>query len=197
MAGGAGVEWYFGYDTAHSDLTCQDFRSRNTFWDICRHALQFLDAEDVPFEGMRNQNSLVSGYGNNANRCLAKTGDTYLVQLHSGGNHTLNLSGTGGEFAVKWFNPRTGATVTRPSVTGGGTVALGSPPDTTTQDWIVLLQTSSGGGANNSPPVVSAGADKSAFLSGASVQVALTGSVSDDGLPDPLALTRVLEARSA
>ena len=190
MAGGAGVEWYFGYDTAHSDLTCQDFRSRNTFWDICRHALQFLDAEDVPFEGMRNQNSLVSGYGNNANRCLAKTGDTYLVQLHSGGNHTLNLSGTGGEFAVKWFNPRTGATVTRPSVTGGGTVALGTPPDTTTQDWIVLLQTSSGGGATNTPPVVSAGADKSAFLSGASVQVALTGSVSDDGLPDPLALTR-------
>jgi hypothetical protein len=190
MAGGAGVEWYFGYDTAHSDLTCQDFRSRDSFWDVCRHALQFLDAEDVPFENMRNQNSLVSGFGNNANRCLAKTGDTYLVQLHSGGTHTLNLSGTSGGFTVKWFNPRTGATVTRPSVTGGGSVSLGSPPDTTTQDWIVLLRTDSGGGATNTAPVVSAGPDKTAFLSAASVQVPLTGTVTDDGLPDALSLTR-------
>jgi hypothetical protein len=189
MAGGAGVEWYFGYALAHSDLTCQDFRSRNSFWDYCRHALQFLDANDVPFQDMRNQNSLVSGSGNNANRCLAKTGESYLVQLHSGGTHTLNLSAASGGFAVKWFNPRTGSVTTRPSVTGGGTVSLGSPPDTTTQDWIVFVQSSSTG-ATNTPPVVSAGSDKSATLSASSVGVALAGSVSDDGLPDPLALTR-------
>jgi hypothetical protein len=33
MAGGYGVEWYFGYASPHSDLTCQDFRSRDLFWD--------------------------------------------------------------------------------------------------------------------------------------------------------------------
>lgn len=189
MAGGAGVEWYFGYSLAHSDLTCQDFRSRDAFWPICRHALEFLDANDVPFQEMRNQNSLVSGNGNNANRCLAKTGQSYLVQLHSGGTHTLNLTGASGQFTVKWFNPRTGATVTRPNITGGGSVALGSPPDTTTQDWIVFVQTSSAS-PTNTAPLVNAGPDRSAVLSAASVQLALTGTVTDDGLPDALALSQ-------
>jgi len=36
MAGGAGVEWYFGYKHAHSDLTCQDFRVRENMWKQCR-----------------------------------------------------------------------------------------------------------------------------------------------------------------
>lgn len=31
MAGGYGVEWYFGYASPNSDLTCQDFRSRDLF----------------------------------------------------------------------------------------------------------------------------------------------------------------------
>ncbi len=189
MAGGAGVEWYFGYALAHSDLTCQDFRSRDSFWPFCRHALEFLDANNVPFQDMTNQNSLVSGNGNNANRCLAKTGESYLVQLHSGGSHTLDLTAASGGFSVKWLNPRTGSVTTRPSLTGGSTVSLGSPPSDATQDWIVLLQSSSAG-ATNAPPVVSAGSDKSAVLSSSTVQVALAGSVTDDGLPDSSSLTR-------
>ena len=32
MAGGAGVEWYFGYKHPHSDLTCQDWRTRANMW---------------------------------------------------------------------------------------------------------------------------------------------------------------------
>ena len=48
------------------------------------------------FEQMGNHISLVSGNGDNANRCLAKIGDTYLVQLHAGGSHTLDLTGAEG-----------------------------------------------------------------------------------------------------
>jgi len=192
MAGGAGVEWYFGYALAHSDLTCQDFRSRDSFWPGCRHALQFLSANAVPFQDMTNRNSLVSGNGNNANRCLAKTGHTYLVQLPSGGTHTLNLAGTTGTFTVKWFDPRNGgALVAGPVVSGGGTVSLGAPPNTTTQDWIALVQSSStSGGAANQAPVVSAGSDQSATLGSGSVQVTLTGTATDDGLPEGSLLTR-------
>ena len=191
MAGGAGCEFYFGYDKPHSDLTCQDFRSRNAFWDYCRHALEFLAASDVPFELMKNQNPLVSGNGENANRCLARTGDTYLVQLHGGGTHTLNLAGVSGQFTVQWFNPRSGGSpVSRPAVTGGGTVSLGSPPDTPTQDWIVLVRSASGGGASNTAPTANAGPDLTAFLAGPSVQVNLAGSVTDDGLPEVSSLTR-------
>jgi hypothetical protein len=29
LAGGAGVEWYFGYKHPHADLNLEDFRSRN------------------------------------------------------------------------------------------------------------------------------------------------------------------------
>jgi hypothetical protein len=191
MAGGAGVEFYFGYDTAHSDLTCQDFRSRDSFWDYCRYMLQFMEGKSIPFEQMSNRNSLVSGYGNNANRCLAKTGDTYLVQLHGGGTHTLNLSGVTGSYTVKWFNPRSGgALVNGPTVSGGGTVSLGAPPSPTSEDWIALVRNTSSGGTANSAPVVSAGADSTGFLSNGSAQVLLNGSVTDDGLPDPLLLTR-------
>ncbi|MGB0744231.1 MAG: DUF5060 domain-containing protein, partial [Opitutales bacterium] len=43
MAGGAGANFYFGYRYSNSDLTLQDWRSRDNFWDYCRHMLQFFE----------------------------------------------------------------------------------------------------------------------------------------------------------
>jgi hypothetical protein len=141
MAGGAGVEFYFGYGHAHSDLTCQDFRSRDGFWDTCRHALNFFRNHHVPFQDMVHANSLVSGAGNNANRCLAKTGEAYVVQLYNGGSHTLDLSAEpAAPFIVRWFDPRNGGTLfTGDTVTGGATVNLGTPPNNSSEDWIALV----------------------------------------------------------
>ena len=34
MAGGAGVEYYFGYSLPENDLLCEDFRSRDRSWDF-------------------------------------------------------------------------------------------------------------------------------------------------------------------
>jgi len=45
LAGGFGNEWYFGYQHAESDLTCQDFRSRDHWWDYCRYALEFMNPQ--------------------------------------------------------------------------------------------------------------------------------------------------------
>ena len=42
MAGGAGVEYYFGYQLPQNDLGCEDFRSRDKSWDYCRIALEFF-----------------------------------------------------------------------------------------------------------------------------------------------------------
>jgi hypothetical protein len=39
MAGGGGVEWYFGYNFPHNDLQCEDWRSRDRLWDITRREL--------------------------------------------------------------------------------------------------------------------------------------------------------------
>ncbi len=38
MAGGAGVEYYFGYQFTQNDLVCEDWRSRDQSWDYCRIA---------------------------------------------------------------------------------------------------------------------------------------------------------------
>ena len=192
MAGGAGCEFYFGYDKPEGDLTLQDFRSRDAFWDYCRYTILFFEENDFPFEQMKNHNELVSGNGDNANRCLAKIGTSYLVQLHDGGSATLDLTGVTGSFTLKWFNPRTGVPlVDGGTVDGGGIVPLGTPPDTPTDDWVILVQSTAGGGATNHAPVVSAGPDKTAFIGSSSpVAVTMNGSVTDDGLPDEFSLVR-------
>ncbi len=38
MAGGAGVEWYFGYRNEHDDLGMEDWRSRAAMWRQSRAA---------------------------------------------------------------------------------------------------------------------------------------------------------------
>ncbi len=42
MAGAWGLEWSFGYKNPESDLTCQDWRSRDNFWNQCRSVLERL-----------------------------------------------------------------------------------------------------------------------------------------------------------
>ena len=42
MAGGAGVEYYFGYVLPDNDLTLENFRSRDKSWDYARIALTFF-----------------------------------------------------------------------------------------------------------------------------------------------------------
>jgi hypothetical protein len=134
MAGGAGNEWYFGYQHDHSDLTCNDFRSRDDWWDQCLIALNFF-TDYTRFWEMKNQNGLTTG-----DYCFAKTGDTYVVFLKNGGNKTLNLAE--GTYHVYWFNPRTGGALRQSAVTtltGPGVKSLGSPPAETTKDWAVLV----------------------------------------------------------
>ena len=45
MAGGAGVEFYFGYDK--DDILLQDFRTRANLWKQARFALEFFDDNNV------------------------------------------------------------------------------------------------------------------------------------------------------
>ena len=199
MAGGAGIEFYFGSAYPNSDLTCQDFRSRDSFWPSCRHAVWLFENHPFPFELLSNHHDLISGTGSEqtsnsgegGNRCLAKIGDTYLVQLRSGGSHTLDLSGGTGTFTVNWFNPRSGGPlIPAADVTAGGVISLGTPPDSTTEDWIVLVESISSNSGTNAPPVCDAGPDRSVFLAGPSVNVVLSGDVTDDGLPDEFSLVR-------
>ena len=143
MAGGAGNEWYFGYQYAHSDLTCQDWRSRNAFWDYCRYALQFFKNNNIPFWDMTNDNTLSS---NTNDYCFTKGGEVYVVYLKSGGTTNLNLTGISGTFDVKWFDPRNGGGLQNGSVaqvSGGGSRSLGNAPNSGGSDWAILVTLSS------------------------------------------------------
>ncbi|MEM9445873.1 MAG: DUF5060 domain-containing protein [Verrucomicrobiota bacterium] len=140
MAGGAGVEFYFGYQAAHSDLSCQDFRSRDRFWDYCRYLLTFFKDNQIPFQDMRNQDSLSS---NAKSWCLAKPDDNYVIYLKEGGTTSLDLSGCQGTYDVKWFDPRNGGSLLEgsvPSIEGGDKRLLGNPPDSLDQDWAILIR---------------------------------------------------------
>ncbi len=152
MGGGAGCEWYFGYSYAHSDLTCEDWRSRDNMWNLTRHALDFF-RQHLPFQDMTPNDGLVS-----TGWCLNKGGEVYAVYLPNGG--TANLSVGTGTYSVRWYDPRSGGglqTGSVASISGPGSPSLGSAPNNTSKDWAVLVKLTSGtgGGGGTTPSVAS------------------------------------------
>ena len=137
MAGGAGVEWYFGYKYAHNDLQCEDWRSRDILWDQTRVALDFFQ-KYIPFENMKSADDLTS----NANDYVfAKNDEVYAIYMPKVEETQLNLSGLKSTFTVKWYNPRTGGELLNGSVKtikGGSVVSIGLPP-TSEKDWVALI----------------------------------------------------------
>ncbi|MEL6894861.1 MAG: DUF5060 domain-containing protein, partial [Planctomycetota bacterium] len=142
MAGGAGVEWYFGYKHAHSDLSCQDFRARENMWRQSAIALQFFDQYKVPFWDMTSADNLLGS--DPQAYCLAKPGAQYLVYKKQNADAlVLDLTGVSGVFDLQWFDPRSGGQLvsgTAPAVRGGGWVMLGNPPTDVDQDWLAVLR---------------------------------------------------------
>ncbi len=138
MAGGAGVEWYFGYRFAHNDLNLEDFRSRENWWKQSTLATRFMS--QFPLEEMSCQDHLIDAPGA---YCLAREGELYLVYLPAGTsgaqlqlNHSTSLN-------VTWFNPRNGGGLQQGSVAyinGRGPQSLGTPLSNPGLDWVVVIQ---------------------------------------------------------
>ena len=144
MAGGAGVEYYFGYQLPENDLIAENFRSRDQTWRYSKIALNFFPAERVPFWEMANADALVGNPAHDNSRyAFAQAGAIYLVYLPNGGTASLDLSNAKGFFTIQWFDPRNGGRLKKGSVTevaGGATIALGAAPDHPTDDWLVVLR---------------------------------------------------------
>ncbi|MEM6380419.1 MAG: putative collagen-binding domain-containing protein, partial [Bacteroidota bacterium] len=140
MAGGYGVEWYFGYDSPNSDLTCQDFRSRDDFWDQNLHARTFFE-EHIPFWKMEPADELTT---DEQSYCLAAKDEVYVVFIPPGLETTsINLGNAGKSFSIQWYNPRTGGDLTNgtiASAVANGIAAIGFPPEDVKQDWVALLK---------------------------------------------------------
>ncbi len=138
MAGGGGVEWYFGYKNHNNDLECEDWRSRDNVWDFTRYGREFF-LQHLPFTEMENHDDLLSG---DQAYCFAKPGELYAVYLLHGGSCELDLSGVEGSYSVKWYNPRAGGGLldgSVKSVRGGMVTSLGRPPSDSSRDWAILL----------------------------------------------------------
>jgi hypothetical protein len=144
LAGGGGVEYYFGYTLPQNDLNCQDWRSRDTSWRWCAIALDFFREHAVPFWSMRNADELVGNPAHDNSRyCFAQPGEIYVVYLPAGGTTELDLGTNERVFSVRWFDPRRGGvlqTGTVAEVPGPGRAALGAPPAEPGVDWVVLVR---------------------------------------------------------
>lgn len=137
LAGGTGVEWYFGYRYPHTDLTCEDFRSRDIWWKQSSIATQFVNR--FPLEEMNCQDELVNI---KAAYCLAKTGEIYLIYLPSGTKNARLRLDSDEPLSVKWYNPREGGELQDGNITslqGGGNQFLGEPPAEPEKDWVVVI----------------------------------------------------------
>ena len=139
MAGGAGVEYYFGYQYPHNDLNAEDWRSRDSVWDDVRYALAFFQTH-VPFWTMKPADDLArdaEAY------VLANPGSIYLVYLPRGGQGRLDLGSNSLAYTVHWYDPRTGGALQTGSVkrvAGPGVVILGQPPSSPQADWVILVR---------------------------------------------------------
>jgi hypothetical protein len=144
LAGGGGVEYYFGYTLPQNDLNCEDWRSRDHSWDYCRIALDFFRENKVPFWDMHCADELAGNPQNdNSKYCFARPGEVYVLYLPDGGSTELDLEANSASFRVLWYNPRAGGPLmlgTVREVRGPGKVALGQPPSDAAEDWVVLIQ---------------------------------------------------------
>ncbi|MEM7231361.1 MAG: DUF5060 domain-containing protein [Planctomycetota bacterium] len=188
MAGGAGVEWYFGYKHPHSDLTCQDYRTREKMWTQSRYALDFFRDYNVPFQDMKNGNERVKGDA----YCLYQENKAYVVFLRSGGTASLDLSQAKGTYEIHWFDPRRGGALevgSAVAVNAGDLASLGSPPRAKNRDWVALIRP--GDPNRNYPPSVTITTEREVMLpkgaDGASLD--LNAELRDDGRPDAKKLT--------
>ncbi|NNE76191.1 MAG: DUF5060 domain-containing protein, partial [Pricia sp.] len=140
MAGGAGVEYYFGYQLAQNDIVAEDFRSREKSWEYCKIALDFFKEKQIPFWEMKNENELVGNFSaDNSVYCFASRSELYLVYLPHGGKATLDLTWAPGDFNVSWFNPRTGGPLVSETTIGGSQSVLLTAP-TADDDWLAVVQ---------------------------------------------------------
>jgi hypothetical protein len=139
MAGGAGVEWYFGYTFSHNDLNCESWYSRDHMWDMTRYALEFFH-DRLPFYKMSHHDELTSAEDD---YCLADPGEVYAIYLPSGGTTDLDLGAATGTFHIRWFDPRKGGSMQMgplAAVTGPGKVNIGEAPMDSDKDWVALVK---------------------------------------------------------
>lgn len=138
LAGGSGVEWYFGYEYPHNDLNCEDFRSRQEVLRLTSEAVKFFQEYLPDLARMKPHDELVAAEGA---WCLAQKGKRYAIYLPTA-TKPVTIKLPDGRYDILWFDPIRGDAPrpgTLASTEGGPHCLLGSPPEKPNQDWVVLV----------------------------------------------------------
>jgi len=163
MAGGGGVEWYFGM----SEINTENFRNYSGMWGYTRKAMYFFK-NYLPFWQMQSNDGITS---NTTDYVFELPGRIYAV--YSRFANSTNITLPAGSYTVKWFDPTNAnwnllnGSVT--SVQGGGSVYLGNPPSSN-NDWAILVTSNFSASLN----VTHAGCDGQ----GGAISVITTGGIS-------------------
>jgi hypothetical protein len=140
FAGGMGVDWYFGWqnNAPTSDLSNEDWRSREAMWIQSKIALDFFK-DYIPIDKMAPANHLSGGPGV---LVLGGTGDLYAVYVKEAAEVLLDLGDSGLFYNVQWYHPKEGGDPRHGSITQvqalGGRVSIGRPPGE--GDWAAIVQ---------------------------------------------------------
>lgn len=144
MAGGAVVEYYFGYKLPENDLKMEDFRSRDRSWDFCRIALEFFHNHEVPFWEMTNADALVENEKSENGKpwCLAKKGEVYVVFLPEGAESaSVDLSDVEGFFSVTSHHVENSPDAVGTALEAAGKGAFEfTKPDSAKGDTVLLIR---------------------------------------------------------
>ncbi len=138
LSGVAGVEWYFGANSLHNDLTSESWKERDQLWEITNHAKTFFK-HYLPYWEMKPDHQLVS---KNNGYCLAKPNVRYALYIPDCHEASIDLGNASGTYKIKWYNPLEGGPLQNGSleqVTAGKVQSLGGPPSLAGNDWVVLL----------------------------------------------------------
>lgn len=130
LAGGAGVEYYYGSQTSCTDLTCQDHRTRDQKYAQLGFTIKFFQEHFQQYLPNVIEDRSITSVSNDY--VLANPGVAYAVYSPNGtvGNITLPP----GDWEVQWYNPRTGV-MTNFINDVTGTLA----PPNNAQDWVGLI----------------------------------------------------------
>ena len=145
MAGGAGVEFYYGNQTSATDMDAQDHRSRDQKYSDAAICLDFFNRYIQSFlPDVENMNSVTADINDYV---LGQPNKLYVVYRPDGGNTAITLPS--GAWMVQWFDPRNGGNLTLATSFNGNLVA----PDN--NDWVAVLSPNGiGVGTPNIGPIV-------------------------------------------
>ena len=140
MAGGAGVEWYFGWqnNSPDSDLSAETWGPRQEMWRQTKLAIDFFHRH-LPFSEMESHDELTLA---SDDYCFAKPGSVYCVYQPRKGSTRIWIDDEQC-YSIDWFDPLAGGELsigTQPVVWGTGWVEIGLPPDSMQSDCVALIR---------------------------------------------------------